>query len=133
MADLTITAANVGVEDGATVDFITVAQATTHGQALYLNGTTYALADADVLASARATHIAYTSATASGQKVYAIRKGGLRLGAILTQGTEYYVSTTAGGICPKSDLASGDHVRRLGIATSSSVLYVEISNQTTVI
>lgn len=133
MADLSITAANVGFESGSIIETLIVAQATNHGQTLYQNGTTYALADADVLASAAATHIAITSATASGQTVSAIRKGGLRLGAILTQGTEYYVSTTPGGICPKADLSTGDYVRRLGIATSTSVLYVEISNQTTVL
>lgn len=128
MATLTITAANVGVGSTAQVLPFTVGQATTHGQALYID-TADGLAkpaDADAAATAKARCIAITSATGTGQTVYGITSGDLVLGAILTKGTEYYVHTTAGVICTKDELASGDFVTRLGIAKTTSILAVSI-------
>jgi hypothetical protein len=40
----------------------------------------------------------------------------------MTAGTVYYLSATAGGICPVADLASGQYPCAVGIATSTTVL-----------
>ncbi len=40
----------------------------------------------------------------------------------MTKGTPYFVSTTAGGICPFGDLASGDFPTYLGLAESATSL-----------
>lgn len=42
--------------------------------------------------------------------------------AILTKGTVYYLSNTAGGVCPFADLGSADYVTLVGVATSTTVL-----------
>lgn len=126
MATLTITAANIGVGSSAEIRPVTVGQSTAHGIPLYQDTSDglWKPADADAEATAKAACISVTSATASGEDVIAIFTGDLRMGAILTKGTEYYVNTTAGLIGEKSDLGSGDYVTRLGIAKSTSVLDV---------
>lgn len=132
MAALTITASNVGVTSATAVDAVklTVGQATSHGQLLYRDSTDglYKLADADAEASSKATHMAITSASTSGDTVLAVSGGDVTLGSILTTGTDYYVHTTAGSIGVRGDLSAGDYVRRVGIAKSSSVLYLEFSD-----
>ena len=128
MAALTITAANLGVGSGAQVQSYEVGAAVSHGQVIYYDtaNSDHRLADADALGTAKATAISITAASADGDFVIAIKRGPLVLGAILTKGTEYYLGTTAGTIVPKGDLTTGDFVTRLGIATSTSVLEVDI-------
>lgn len=129
MAALTITAANVGVGSNAAFQRYEVGAAIGHGQVIYYdtNNADYRLADADTAATARAVGITVTSATADGNFVLAVTRGELTLGAILTVGTEYYLGTTPGEIVPKADLVTGDFVTRLGIATSTSTLFVDIN------
>ena len=50
----------------------------------------------------------------------------LTITATVTAGVAYYLSATAGGICPVADLGSGDYPVFLGFATSSSVLALRI-------
>lgn len=129
MPALTITAANVGVGENANTDIITVGQATNHGVVLYVDTATdslYKPADADAVDTAKANAISLTSATGTGLPVLVLRNGDLYLGAILTQGVEYYLGTTPGTIVLKSDLASGDYVTRIGIARTTSILEVDI-------
>jgi hypothetical protein len=52
--------------------------------------------------------------------------GPLTVGATMTAGVAYYLSDTAGGICPVADLATGEYPSVLGIATSTTVLNVNI-------
>lgn len=42
----------------------------------------------------------------------------------LTKGVAYYLSATAGKICPFADLTSGKYVTLVGIADSATVLYI---------
>ena len=128
MAAVTITAANLGVGANAATRLYEVGVATAHGQVIYLdtaNGD-YRLADADVEATAKAAAIAVTSASADGDYVIGLTSGDLVIGSGLVKGAEYYLGTTPGTIVPKSDLAGGDYVTRLGIAKSTSVLAVAI-------
>ena len=55
-----------------------------------------------------------------------LKSGDLTIGATLTAGTAYYLSDTAGGICPLADVGSGEYVVLIGIAKSTSVLAVDI-------
>ena len=87
----------------------------------------YYKADADTLAAAKAEAIALTPGTADSYGLIALPSNtpGLALvnvGATLTAGQVYVVSTTAGGIAPYSDLASGDYVTILGVATTTALL-----------
>jgi hypothetical protein len=128
MAAVSITAANVGIGDGATIEILEVGETVTHGEVLYFDSANvdYRLADADVESTAKAKGISVTSAAADGSFVVAVTRGPLVLGGGLTQGVEYYLGTTPGEIVPKADLVTGDYVTRLGIASSTTVLQVDI-------
>ena len=46
----------------------------------------------------------------------------ITLGEVLTAGVAYYLSDTAGGICPVADLGAGEYPCLIGIANSTTVL-----------
>lgn len=130
MADLTITAANVLPQTGAQILFGTAAEAITAGKTVYFNDDAkWALADSDsATAAARNGSAVAVNSAAAGQPV-AVQKGGdLALGAVLTAGDPYYVSSTAGGICPHEDLSAGENVVQIGIAKSATVLAISVQN-----
>ena len=125
MADITVTAANVKPgEQTTSVSRVQYGATITQGQAVYSDSTAsnkYKPADADVAASALALGIAITPGVDTDYGF--IATGGLvNMGATLTVGQTYVVSTNAGGVCPLSDLGSGDYVRILGQATTAALL-----------
>lgn len=127
MADLSITAANVAVTGGSESVAGTAGAAITAGQVLYRDASdgTYKLADADsaTVAARSPAGIALNSA-AAGQPVRVHIRGPVTIGATIAGGTAYFLSATAGGICPAADLAAGDYPTIVGIARSASVLDV---------
>jgi len=127
MAVLTITAANVAKGARANTKSGTAGAGITQGQPIYLNAATDTLfpADADVLASAAVVGIALNAAS-TGQPVTYQTSGPITIGATVVTGTAYYASTTVGGICLESDLASGDFATFLGFATSTTVITLDI-------
>jgi hypothetical protein len=125
MADLSITAANVAQTGGEPSKKGIAADTITQGQALYKN-TAGALVrcDADVLASAAFAGIALNAAS-SGQPVdYAPPGATVNIGATTTKNTYYVVSTTAGGIAPSADLASGDYITLLFVGNGTAIVTV---------
>ena len=54
------------------------------------------------------------------------KAGDITIGATLTAGTAYYLSDTAGGICPLADVGEGEYVCMLGLAKSTSILALNI-------
>lgn len=126
MADLTITAANVLAGSGATIRAGTSGATITAGQSIYIDSNSkIQLADADAQTTAAAKGIALNGASAN-QPIDYCSGGDLNLGATLTVGQVYAVSTTAGGIAPVSDLGSGDWPTILGIADAADNLVVNI-------
>lgn len=124
MADLSITAANVVAQSGASTASGTAGDTITAGMSLYSDSSDsnkLKKADADVATTAACVGIALHGAS-SGQPLKYQTGGNLTAGATLTVGETYVVSTTAGGIAPISDLASGDYVSILGVASSASTL-----------
>ena len=125
MADLVITAANVVAGADSTTVSGTAGVTITAGQAVYLDATTgkYALADADsaTVAQRRAIGIALNGA-ALNQPIKVLTSGDITTGATMTAGVAYYLSGTAGGICPVADVGTGEYVCLLGIAKSTTVL-----------
>jgi hypothetical protein len=125
MADLSITAANVVAGTGSTKENGVAGETITAGQALYKDGTTGKWKKADTnsgTAGVRAcTGIALNGAS-DGQPLAVLTKGPITIGATLTAGVAYYLSGTAGGICPVGDLTTGDYPCLLGMATSTTVL-----------
>lgn len=125
MADLTITAASVLQGSGAKVVEGTAGAALTAGQALYLDSAanTWKLADTDsATAAARSCTGIALHAAGSGQPIAVQTAGSITIGATLAAGVAYYLSGTAGGICPIADVAAGDYPEVIGIATSTTVL-----------
>lgn len=129
MADLTITAASVLPGSNAAVVQGTAGEAITAGNVVYQSSTTkkWMLADNDsATAEAKAPQGIALNGAALNQPVSVQKSGDITIGATLTPGTAYYLSSTAGGICPVADVASGDNVVLLGIAKSTTVLAVDI-------
>lgn len=124
MADLTITAASVlPSTTNAKVDKTANAAASvTAGQAVYLNASgAWDKADNNASGTRQPTGIALHAA-AVGQPLAVQTDGDITIGATLTAGTAYYLSGTAGGICPVADLSSGMDVVLIGIAKTASLL-----------
>lgn len=125
MANLTITAANVLAGSNATTRQGTAGATITAGQVVYFDDTTstYKLADCNsATAAVRSPAGIALNGASSGQPLMVLTGGDITIGATLTAGVAYYLSGTAGGICPVADLTTGDYPTVLGIAKSTSVL-----------
>lgn len=129
MADLTVTENSVVAGADSTTVSGTAGVTITAGQAVYLDATTgkWALADADsaTVAQRRAAGIALNGA-ALNQPIKVLTSGDVTIGATVTAGVAYYLSGTAGGICPVADIGTGEYVCLIGIATSATVIRVGI-------
>ncbi|WP_028003175.1 hypothetical protein [Sinorhizobium meliloti] len=133
MADIVITPASVVPGAGAKVTSGTAGATITAGQVVYLDSTTtgkWHHADSDAATAAARGQganvgIALNGAS-NGQPIDVLTEGPITLGAVLTAGTAYYLSPTPGGIAPLADLLTGDYVTLLGLATSTSVLNLDI-------
>lgn len=125
MADLTITSANV-ISRGKSVDS-TAGATLVAGDVVYDDAGSSKLADNDsATAAARSPKGIALNGAATGQPVKVHTKGPIVIGATLTPGVAYYLSGTPGKICPVADLSTGDYPTLIGIATSASVLDVNI-------
>lgn len=129
MSDLSLTAANVVPGTGAQLGYGTAGVAITAGQMLYedaADANKLKLADANG-ASALRTPIGMAVCNAAiGQRVTYQKGGEAAMGSVLTQGTIYVLSDTAGGIKPSADLASGHYVCIVGVAKSASVMTMHL-------
>jgi hypothetical protein len=128
MADLSQTATSVVRSDGGT-KVVVWGEAVTAGMPVYLHtDSKYYKAQSDgTLAQATVAGIALSGGS-TGQTGVIQVGGSINVGATLTKGTIYYVSTNAGGICPFADLGSGNYVHQLGQATSTSLLAMSVNN-----
>lgn len=128
MSDLVITSANVSRTSG-TVTTATSGGTLTAGMAVYIDtGDSNKIKAASCVTStltATVAGICLNNATANQPVSYLLTNGILNLGATLTVG-ETYVLSTAGLICPIADLASADRVTYIGYATTSSSLTANI-------
>lgn len=129
MADYSVTAASV-VKTANTAIAEGIAGGTiTAGMAVYIDtsdSSKLKACDADVSASSAAAGIALHGAS-SGQPLKYATSGNLTFNAAFAAGDCVVCSTTAGGIAPYADLASGDFVTILGIATSTTNLKIQIN------
>lgn len=133
MADISFTASDVAIGSQATRYILGQAgEAVAQGKPVYLKSSDgkYYQTDADVEATSDAAGIALTPASTDAYFIIVIPGTGAKLifgTGVFTQGVPYYVSTVKGGICPYGDLASGDYVKFLGVAASSTTLNYETS------
>lgn len=129
MADISITAANVLPGSNARTENGTFGATVTQGQAVYLDASDgkYKLADNDnATAAVRRPRGIVLNAGSNGQPGTIQTSGDITIGGTLTPGTVYVLSSTPGGIAPQADLASGDDVVILGVATSTTALALDI-------
>ena len=130
MTDLSITVANVVAGSDAVINRGGQAgEAITQGQTVYLDASTkkYLKADCNsaIAAARQAGGIALNGASLN-QPLAVLKSGPITIGATLVAGNPYYLSSTAGGIKPAADLATGDDICLLGLASSTTVLNVDI-------
>ena len=128
MAALSITAANVKAGSNAIVKEGVAGATITAGQAV-LRGTDgkFVLSDADGSGLKGCDGIALNGAS-DGQPLKIQSGGDITIGATLTAGTTYYLSPTPGGVGPLGDVEAGDDPIIIGIAKSTSVLMMRITD-----
>lgn len=129
MADLTIIAANVVAGANAVVERGSFGEAVTAGQVVYKAATTqkYMKADSNsVTPEARSALGIALNGGSLNQPAEVQKSGKITIGATLTAGTDYYLSDTPGGICPRADVGTGEYVCFLGLAESTTVLDLDI-------
>lgn len=130
MTDLSITATSVIAGTDAVTEIRPAGAAITAGQVVYLDSATdtYKLADTDsATAAARSPRGIALNGGATGQPIQIIRSGSVTIGATVAVGIGYWLSGTAGGICPVADVAAGDYPVFLGIGTSTTAIKVNIT------
>lgn len=129
MSDLVITATSVVAADNAVKESGLAGETIAAGKAVYKSPTTkkWMLADSDSATAAAKTAggIALNGASLN-QPVTVAKSGDITMNAVLTAGATYFLSNTAGGICPDADVGSGENVCQIGIAKSTTVLSVRI-------
>lgn len=131
MSDLSITAASVVAGSNSNTVSGTLGATVTAGQVVYKDDSDgyWKLADNNsATAAVRVPQGIALNGGASGQPVRVLVSGDITIGATLTAGVVYYLSDTPGGICPVADLASGEYPASIGIATSTTVLKVNITS-----
>lgn len=132
MADISVTAASVLASATALVERTGTAGASiTAGQVVYKDSSDGLLKLADSNSATAAVRGAYgiaLHAASTGQPLAVARRGPVTFNAVLTAGTTYCSSTTAGGICPQADITTGGEVVILGQALSTTSLDLNIND-----
>jgi hypothetical protein len=131
MADLSVTAANVVAGSGATVERGTAGATITAGQVVYQDPVSgkFLLADSNSATAAVRAPDGIALNGASLNQPLAVHTGGpVTIGATLVAGTTYTLSETPGGLQPTADLGSGEYPSIIGMATSTTVLNVDIQS-----
>lgn len=128
MADLTITSSAVIAGSGAQIEMGTAGETVTAGQSVYraASGNLMLTDNDSATPAAREARGIALNGAANGQPLAIARGGDVSFGAILTAGTTYAVSNTAGAICPDADVGTGEYICILGVARSTSVLALNI-------
>lgn len=131
MANLTITAASVLPGSGAKSVPGIAGAAVTAGQVAARDPATgkYVLADSNhATAALRKPAGIFLNGAADGQPVSIHTEGPITIGSAVAAGTDYWLSDTPGAICPRADVGAGETAVLLGLATSVSVIDIDIQN-----
>ena len=130
MADLVITAASVIQGAGASISNGTAGGTVTAGQPVYQDAAdadSWKAADANASAATAAVVGIALHASLDGQPLQILTAGPITIGAAVAVGTTYVVSSVAGAICPNLDATTGWYKTILGVATSATVLQVDLN------
>jgi hypothetical protein len=85
-------------------------------------------ADNDAVASAVVLGMALHAAASGEFVLIAVDGATVTVGGGLTAKTTYYLSGTAGATAPLADVTSGKYISRVGIATATTTLLIDINN-----
>lgn len=130
MADLSITANSVvTAADGVFDKDAYFGEAVTAGMAVYKKSSDgkYWKAQSDGTAEESGSNVLFGVAMnggAAGQPAVVQRGGTVTIGATIAAGVFYYISNTAGGICPVADLGSADYPSVIGYGTTTAILKI---------
>lgn len=132
MADLSITAANVAKQTGASTTVQNAAVTITAGQLLYQDTTVtpnvWRLSNAVTSATTGQIQAVALNAAGAGQPVVGLTGGPITIGATVVAGQIYVASTNSGAIAPVSDLAASSYTCVLGVASNTTTIQVSIYN-----
>lgn len=129
MADLSINSALVVGGTNSTRDIGTAGETIIAGQPIYLDATTNKWMKSDNNGTGtRTVHGISLNGASLNQPVSVHKAGDITIGATLVAGTDYWLSGTAGGLCPRADLVAGMDAIQIGIAKSTTVLSVDIQD-----
>ena len=129
MTNIDITASNVIAAAGSRIQTGIAGTTIAAGDVVYLLGSTYVLADADLEPSAEVAGIALNGASTT-QPFDFITSGTLTIGVtnpVTLPALVYYLSDTAGKY-ENTVPATGDFVSTVGIGLTSTTLSVQIHN-----
>lgn len=101
------------------------------GQAVYIDGTTGKFKLADNNASALTPGVKGIALTPGADESYGIIATGgsiVLVGTTMAVGETYFVGATAGQIIPDADLATGNYVSRIGTASSTTQISLDIES-----
>lgn len=129
MTDLVITATAVVAGSDANTVAGTFGETVAAGQLVYKSSSThkFMLADADSATPEARTALGMAlNGGALNQPGVVQKSGDVTLNAALTANVAYYLSGTAGGLCPIADVGSGEYLCLIGIAKSTTVLDIAI-------
>lgn len=129
MVDISITPANVVASSTATRENGTAGASILAGKVVYKDSTTnkYVLADSNLAnVEGRVPRGIAMHAAENNQPLAIHRAGDITIGATLVAGQDYYLSDTAGGICPRADVGATENVVLIGLAKSTTILAVDI-------
>ena len=124
MTDLSVTAANY--VPGANARFVTgfAGETITQGMPVYKASTgLWMKADSNsATALARSATGLAACGSSAGQPITVQTSGQCTLGATMTANIPYFLSDTAGGICPIADVGGGEYLCQIGISISTTVM-----------
>jgi len=129
MSDFSVTAASVVKTANTAISEGIAGGTLTAGQAVYVDTSDSSKlkgCDADASATSVCAGITLHGAS-NGQPIKYATSGNLTFNAAFAAGDCVCVSTTVGGLAPYADLASGDFVTVVGIATSTTNLKIQIN------
>ena len=129
MADLTITAANVIAQGGASKSNADAGEAITAGEALAKDSSGDLVLASDASATLAAVVGISLNEGAAGQPIDYHTGGDINMGATLAVGKHYCLSTD-GAIAPVDDIAGSEFPTYIGYAISTSILRVQILKAT---
>ncbi len=133
MADLSVTPSAVVAANGVPTKTGVAGAAIAAGEVVYLDTVTtgkWQLADSDAASAevrGQTANVGIALNSAAANQPIVVQTGGqVTLGSVLTAGQALYLSDTPGKICPLADVTGGDYYVLLGLATSATVLALDV-------